>query len=151
MTPLQRIRVALGERFGELLSENPRRRRWLDLPPERLAEAFLEAQRQARGGRMQRSFATLLIEHLDYRAGLAADAPLDVEMDAGDTVDSGGRVHRPDHGFAARERVRRLLERAAEDAYARTYDEAMDAGVTDAEAHRRATEARSAILKGEAG
>jgi hypothetical protein len=147
MTPLQRVRAALGKRFGELLAEVPRRRKWVDLPDEKLEQAFHDAQRQARGGQMERPFATLLIAHLDYLVGISPERPVDVEADVGDTVDSFGRLHRPDHDFAARERRRLELERMAEEAYARTYEEELDAGLSDAEAHRRASEARAEVLR----
>lgn len=150
MTPLQRVRAALGKRFGELLAEDPRRRAWVDLSDEKLDRAFRDAQRQANGGRMERSFATLLIEHLDYLAGISPDRPVDAEATAGDTVDSFGRVHRADHERAERERRRRARETMAEEAYARAYDEAVDDGLSDDEAHRLASAARAAVLRSDA-
>lgn len=149
MTPHERIRAALGKRFGQLLTEDPRREAWLRLPEETLQSVFREAQRQAAGGQAGASFATLLIRHLDHRIGIEPEAPLAIEPEATDTLDAHGRIHRPDHDFAARERSRREREERAEEAYAQAYDEALDAGLDDAAAHARAAAVRADVLSGD--
>lgn len=130
------------------MAEDPRREAWLELPAAAVERAFREAQRQAASGRAGAPFATLLIRHLDHLIGIEPEAPRAVEPEPTDTFDAHGRIHRPDHEFAARERSRRALEERAEEAYAQAYDEALDAGLSDAEAHARAAAVRAAMLAG---
>ena len=148
VTPLERVRSALGKRWGQLLHEDPRREAWARLPADTLERAFRDAQRQAATGRAERSFATLLIEHLDFKCGIGSEPPAVAEAGHGEVMDASGRVHRPDHDHAARERARRAREARAEEAYADAYGSALDAGEGDAEAHQLASQARARVLAG---
>lgn len=147
MTPLERVRAALGRRLQELLEEDPRRRAWLDLDAAALDRAFRDAQGTAHGGRAGRPFATLLIERLDHAIHIAPDPEGSDEMLPGDTRDDAGRIHRPDHEHPQREGARRAREAAAEEAYAGAYAAALDEGLGDPEAHRRASAAREDVLQ----
>ena len=125
------LKRTFGKLYDQLLLEEPRRRRWADLSPDRLAEIALEVRRQP----SVQAFATRLKDKLDELVGVH-------KARAGAAAAAGAPT--PSEAKARLER-QAAATRASEEAY----DRAIAAGATPEEADRAAAAAYDRALKGD--
>ena len=127
------LKRTFGRLYDQLLLEEPRRARWADLSPDRLAEIALEVRRQP----SVQAFSTRLKDKLDELVGVHK-AP------ARGAAGAAAGAPTPSEAKARLER-QAAATRASEEAY----DRAIAAGATPEEADRAAAAAYDRALKGD--